>query len=873
MYKPAWRAFTACALLAAIACGDDGSGPEGSISVSAAPTSLTVPQGGSGTITVTLTRGGGFDDPVTVTVEGLPAGVTAAVSPSPLTGNTSSATVTVNVANTVAPGTYSATVRASATGVGAATVQYTLIVTAAPNYALSANPAAVTIAPGASGTSTINIQRTSFTGAVGLTLDNPPAGITGSFNPASATADQSTLTINVASTVAAGSYPLTVKGSATGPGDKTTTVTVTVPAPQSGFTISASPATVNIAAGGNANSTVTIVRTNLTSDVALSLVNPPAGITGTFTPATLSGATLTSTLAITVAGNVQAGTYPLTVRGVSGAITQNATVNVTVTAPSSSVTLAVNPTTLTIQQGASGQTTLTATRTNFSGDITPSVTGNPAGMTVTFNPTAITGTGTTSTATVNVGAGVAPGTYNLTITGAAGAAGNPTTSLAVTVTAPAGGNITWEFCNSDPVPLKFWRQSGGTWAEVAPTVVGNVTRFIFSVTGTTGGIAFTTSQTSSAIRDAFRAGGRRTTMRDVGKLARQKSLGTASRLTNQNVGELASSYFDTFVMYALASELSSNARVCDATGTNQVSKTFTLTGLGASEQGQLGYGPGSASLTPQQSSYNVMVPPGTYDWLAAFGPTPSFPDLTMNFTHYRLGRGEVAPGGTVAIDRTGATSFVTTPFSVTGGTQGSFYTFVQLLEGANGSITALPLGSPVGTTPSGNMLFLAANDRLATDMNAFGIINTELAGDIVNGRSTFHYFGPNPPASTAFPLPAAVPAFTVTQVAGAPVTTWQASGQIPADYQDATSVVEASFQGGGETTLYTISATRGWLTANNMSTSYTLAGPNLPGFQAQWAPAAPLVDAQVIMFGSNLTGSMPVAGSVINIGFRLVESP
>ncbi|HEX6315205.1 MAG TPA: hypothetical protein VFZ73_10115, partial [Gemmatimonadaceae bacterium] len=402
--------------------------------------------------------------------------------------------------------------------------------------------------------------------------------------------------------------------------------------------------------------------------------------------------------------------------------------------------------------------------------------------------------------------------------------------------------------------------------------VGNETHYSFNVTGTTGGVAFTISNPGATVRDALRAGTRRTSLRDFGKLARQKSLAAASRITSQSIGELTSPYFDTFVMYALASELSTNARTCDGTGTTQVSKTFTLTGLGANEQGQLGYGPGSASLTPQQSSYNVMVEPGTYDWMAAFGPTPTFPDLSTNWTHYRLGRGEAAPGGTVAINRTGAPAFVTTPFTVTGGTSGSFYTYVQILEGANGSILALPLGSPIGTTASGNLLFLAANDRLSTDMNSVGIINTELSGTIIQSRSTFRYFGANPPASTTFPLPAAVPAFTVTQVAGAPVTTWQASGQIPADYQGATSVVEASFQGGGETTLYTISATRGWLTANNMTTSYTLAGPNLPGFLSQWAPAAPLVDAQVIMFGSNLN-TVPTAGTVFNIGLRLVESP
>ena len=870
MFKAPWRMASTLALLAAVGCGDDdGSGPTGTISVSASPTALTVQQGTSGTVTVTLTRGGGFSAPVTVTVEGLPSGVTASVSPTQLTGTTTSATVTVNVASTVAAGTYPATVRASATGVGAATATYTLTVTAAPDYALSATPAAISVAQGGTGTTTIGIQRTSFTGAVALTLENPPAGITGTFDPASATADQSTLTINVASTVAPGTHNLTVKGSATGPGDKTTTVAVTVTAPSGGFTIATAPTALNIAAGATGNSTVTIVRTNLTTDVALSLVSPPTGITGTFTPATLTGTTLTSNLVLSVAANVTAGTYPVTVRGTAGAITQNTTVNVTVPAAGSTVTLATSPTTLTIEQGSSSTATLTATRTNFTGDITPSVTGNPAGMTVSFNPTPLTAN--TSTITVNVGSAVPVGQHTLTITGAAGAAGNPTTTLQVSVTAPSGNNIVWEFCNAEAVPIKFWRLSGGTWTEVAPTVVGNTTRFSFSVSGTQAGVAFTRSVTGAMVRASARTSFRqRQTFRDFSRQARFGTLDARARLTNQDVN-LTSPYFDTYVLLALSSELASYREVCDAAPT-LVSKTFTVSGQGAGEAGLLGYGGATASLEPQTTSYKLMVEAGTYDWMAVFGPTPSLPSLAYDWTHYRIGRGEAAPGATVAINRTGATAFTQVPFTITGGASGSFYTFVQSLEGSRGQITSFPIGGQFGQTAAGNLLFLAPSDRLATDMNWLAAINAELAGNITNVRSTIRYFGSAPPATTSFALPQAVPAFTVTAVTGAPVPTWTVAGQIPTDYQTADGLVEASVQGAGESTLYTINATRGWLIANNMNTSYTLTAPTLPGFLAQWAPAGPLVDAQVLMISSSVA-TTPVAGSVVSLGARLVESP
>ena len=219
MWKAPRRVLTAVAVLTAIGCGggdDGGNGPTGSISVTASPTSLTLDPGATGTVTVTLVRGGGFADPVNVTIEGLPTGITATAVPAQLTGQTTQVVVTVNVASTVAAGSYTATVRASATGVGSATTTYTVTVNALPNYALTLTPTTLTVAPGGNGQTTVNIARTSFTGAVTLSLVAPPAGITATFNPAAPTTNSSVATINVASTVANGNYNLTIMGAATG---------------------------------------------------------------------------------------------------------------------------------------------------------------------------------------------------------------------------------------------------------------------------------------------------------------------------------------------------------------------------------------------------------------------------------------------------------------------------------------------------------------------------------------------------------------------------------------------------------------------------------------------------------------------------------
>jgi hypothetical protein len=266
-----------------------------------------------------------------------------------------------------------------------------------------------------------------------------------------------------------------------------------------------------------------------------------------------------------------------------------------------------------------------------------------------------------------------------------------------------------------------------------------------------------------------------------------------------------------------------------------------------------------------------MVEAGSYDWMAIFGPSPTFPDLTYNWSAYRIGRNEAAPGGAVAVDRVGATAFTTFPFTVAGGNPGSFFASSQNLEGSRGEIISFPIGSQLSTTGNGTMLFLAPGDRLGTDLVSLNLTNFDQVGNNLDFRSSIRYIGSAPPGSGNFTLNASVPPFTVSPVGGAPVSTWSATGQTPSDYQTASSVVTASFTGAGENALYTIAATRAWLVANNFGTSYTLAGPTLPGFLPQWAPGAPLFDSQVIMIGSNVT-TAPVVGSILNIAFRL-QSP
>jgi hypothetical protein len=226
----------AATVFALACCGGDGpSGNAASIQVAANPAALSVPQGDGGTVTISLIRGGGFSGAVSLAITGLPTGVATSITPAQLTGTTASATVNVTVLTTlgVLVGTHRATVTATAQGVALATTTFVVTVTAAPNYELEVAPDPLSIAAGASGSATVIIDRTNFTGGVALALLTAPAGITGAFNPTPSTTNQSALVVSVAATVAPGNYPITIQGTAAGPGVKTTTLTVAVTAPAS----------------------------------------------------------------------------------------------------------------------------------------------------------------------------------------------------------------------------------------------------------------------------------------------------------------------------------------------------------------------------------------------------------------------------------------------------------------------------------------------------------------------------------------------------------------------------------------------------------------------------------------------------------------
>jgi len=102
--------------------------------------------------------------------------------------------------------------------------------------------------------------------------------------------------------------------------------------------------------------------------------------------------------------------------------------------------IAANPTSLSLVQGASGTSTIsTAVTAGSAGTVSLVVSGVPSGASATLNPTSVTAGGS-STLMVNAGTAT-PGTYTLTVTGMEGSKTHSAT-VSLTVTAAAQLSVT-----------------------------------------------------------------------------------------------------------------------------------------------------------------------------------------------------------------------------------------------------------------------------------------------------------------------------------------------------------------------------------------------------------------------------------------------
>jgi len=290
-----------------------------------------------------------------------------------------------------------------------------------PTFAtLSSNPISIQVQPGGSGSSTITgTANNGHPGSVTLTTAQS-SGVTASLS--SSTCDlthkstcSSSLSVSTSSSLAAGSYGVTMFGTytfynSTTKSTSTLAATLTIPIIVQDFSISASPSAITIVYGSSGSSTITLgslngfsgtVGLNATVTTVVALATLPSGCGGAAitqtaptasvnpTSVTLSPAgTSSSTLTISTSGRpLFAGNYTVTVKGSSGMSSHSVTVSVQVTA----FCLNVSPSSLTINPGSSGTVTVTVYSVNgFSGPVSLFISGGlPSGVTASFSPSTV----------------------------------------------------------------------------------------------------------------------------------------------------------------------------------------------------------------------------------------------------------------------------------------------------------------------------------------------------------------------------------------------------------------------------------------------------------------------------------------------------
>jgi hypothetical protein len=179
----------------------------GSFSIKPSAAALSVAQGASGTDTITVTDVSPFAGNVSFAAAGLPSGVTASFSPA---SSTTSSVLTLTASSTATAGPATVIITGNSGTLSATTTIALTVTTTTPSFTVSASPAALTVAPGATGTTTLTVTDVNgFTGSVTCAATGLPTPVTAGFgtNPISST---SVLTFTVPTTTADGTYPITI---------------------------------------------------------------------------------------------------------------------------------------------------------------------------------------------------------------------------------------------------------------------------------------------------------------------------------------------------------------------------------------------------------------------------------------------------------------------------------------------------------------------------------------------------------------------------------------------------------------------------------------------------------------------------------------
>jgi hypothetical protein len=453
--------------------------PSPDFTIAASPSSRTITQGASTTYTVTTTAVNGFTGSVALSVGGLPAGATATFNPTSISGSGTS-TLTVATSSGTPAGTSTLTIN-GANG----SLQHRASVTLAVNVATPPPPSSGVISIDFAGSSPAAMAGTEIAGVVPKGNWNTAVGASRT-TPLALADDSGAATAATVVWSAGGGIWMTPITDQPGnarmmkgyldTGNTVTTTTVTVAGlAQAGYDVYVyvdgdnkgyeRSAAYTISGPGIAETTVNLTdaaNTNFGSTFTRAIDS--AGnyvrfsITGT-------GFTLEATATLPVSGTRRAPVNGIQI------------VPTSPPPPAPDFTIAATPSSRTVTQGASASYTVTLGAQNgFSGSVSFSVSGAPAGTTTSFSPATVTGSGST-TMTVTTTGSTPAAASTLTIRGTSGSLSH-SASVTLDVDAappppPAVGAIGIDFLGSTTaslapadiagvVPKSHWNGAAGS---------------------------------------------------------------------------------------------------------------------------------------------------------------------------------------------------------------------------------------------------------------------------------------------------------------------------------------------------------------------------------------------------------------------------
>ncbi len=634
-----------------------------SFSLSSA-SSLNIGQGSSGTTFVSVYDMYGFSGNVNLAVSGLPSGVTASFSPNPTSG---SSTLTFT-ASSAASASHSLVTLTGTSGALSATTTVNLGVFA-PSFTV-ASPSNLSLGQGTSANAYVYINpQYGFTGNVTFSVAGLPSGVTAFWTPNPATGN-SNLVIAASSSAKVGQSTLTLTGTS---GSQTATATLTLGVYAPTFNLS-TYSNVSIGQGTSGTASVAVTpQYGFTGSVNLAVSGLPGGVTASFSPNPTTGV---STLTLQASSTAALGQRTLTITGTSGTQTATATLTLGVYVPIFTIN---NYGGITVGQGNSGSGYLYVTpQYGFTGNVTMSVAGLPAGATASFSPNP---TSNTSTLLVTTNSTTPVGQYTLTVTGTSGTQTasttlglgvyKPTFSLSsygsvsvgqgASVSSYVSVNAQYGFGGS--VALSVAGLPGGVTAAFSPNPTTGSSNLVFTasgsapvgqypltITGTSAGVTATTPLTLGIYAPTF-------------SLSGPSSVYAGQGSSNNNISVYVNSQygFNGSVNLSL-SGLPSGVTAAFTTNPTTYSSVLTLN-VGASAA----VGTSTLTLTGTSGSVTqtVTFPLSIYE--PYFNLYSSIPSLSLNVGASGMGTVEITPqygfAGPVTLTASGLPSGVTASFS------------------------------------------------------------------------------------------------------------------------------------------------------------------------------------------------------------------